>query len=287
MTSALAKLCGLDQIDDSMDDDAMSIFKDARDFEIQLRLLKATYTLRMNKLVPVGQKRKYGFHFFDEEMDDRSPKRSPQSPEQAPLVDFIMCPGLYKRGNNSGANYGTRTCLVKMGVVCNAKELFPKSRTSTPAQSSSTRAQKSPFSSQVNQEIRGRTSRNHTRSTADKAKKGSSISDPLLIKTEEIDQEQDVDPLSTPGLTYGSPSPKSRDAAQMHSGTTTNVMTRSRASSKTESNVLDGKSGTKSTNNHSYPTGAARGRGGGSSTKRTRHSKGSDQDPDYDPESNI
>ncbi|KAK7721307.1 hypothetical protein SLS64_001603 [Diaporthe eres] len=281
MTSTLGKLCGLDEIDDSMKTDAMGIFKDAREFEIQLRMLKATYTLRMYKFAPFRQRLKYGFRFFDEEMDDRSLERKGQKPEHAPLVDFIMCPGLYKRGSNSGANYETKTCVVKMGVVCNASELFLKLRTSTSAQSSSTRAQKALFSGEFNQEIRGRTSRNHPSSTADKAKKGSSISDPFLVKAEEIDLQQDVDPLSTPGLTYGSPEPNSRDAAQIHSGTATNRVTRSRAPPTTDSNEHDGKSTTKSTNNHPYPTGAARGRGGGSSTKKTRQSKGSDPEADY------
>lgn len=279
LTSTLAKLFGLDGIDDSMKQDAMRIFKDARDFEIQLRMLKATYTIRMHKILPGGDKLKHGFHFFDAEMDDRSPSRSEKEPGQAPLVDFIMRPGLCKRGNNSGANYDTKTCLVKLGVVCNAKEFFLKSRSSTPAYLSSTRARQALSSGEVKQESEGSTSRNDPSSAANKAKKGSSAN-PFQINAEDKDT-QDVDELSSPGTTCGSPAPKARDAARTQSGTTTNMRTRSRASSKTDSNVHDGKSSTKSTNNHPFSTGVARGRGGGSSAKRTRYSKGFDPDADY------
>lgn len=283
MTSTLAKLCGLDGIDESMKADAMSIFKDARDFEIQLRMLKATYTLRMCKPVPISKKLKYGFRFFDEEMEDRSPNRSGRSSEHAPLVDFIMYPGLYKRGNNSGANYEAKTCLVKMGVVCNATKLLPKLRTSTSAQSSSTGAQKALCSSKVNQEFGDRTSRNQPDSAAHKTKNGSSISNPFLIKIEETDSEQVDDPLSTPGVTYGSQAPKSRDAARMQSSTATHMRTRSQASPKMDSDMHGKRSSTKSTNNHPHPAIAARGLGGGSSGKKTRQSKESDSDADYDP----
>lgn len=284
MTSALATLLELDIIDDSMKNDAMRIFKYARDFEIQLRMLKARYTFRMSKLLR-GERLKHGFHFDDAEMDDRSPKRREKDPEQAPLVDFIMCPGLYKRGNNSGASYDTKTCLIKLGVVCNAKENLLKSGPSAPAQSSSTRARKALSSGDVKKESEGSTSRYHPSSAMNKTKKGSSLVNPFYVNAEDTEMQQNIEPLSTPGTTSDPPTPKARHAAQMQSYTTTNMRTRSRGPSKTDSNVHDGKSSTKSTSNHPFPTGAARGRGGASSAKRTRHNKEPDPDAAYKPDS--
>lgn len=287
MTSTLAKFCRLNGIDDSMEADAMDIFEDARKFEMQLRRLKATYTIRMCKLHPEGQELKYGFQFADEEMDYRSPRRDHDTSEQAPSVDFIVCPGLDKRGNNSGTNYEAKTCLIKMGVVCNATDLIQNLRPSTPAQSISTRAQKAHHSSEVKQPNQGSTPRNQAGSAASKAKRGTSFSNPLHIKGEETDLQQDLDPLSTRGLTSGSPARKVRDASQMQSGMTTNVMTRSQGQPNTNTNVHDGKSSAKQANNKLHPVGPAKGRGGGSSGKKTRNRKPSDPDADYNSESTV
>lgn len=266
----------------------MDIFKDARDFEMQLRMLKATYTIRMYKLLPDGQELKYGFQFTNEEMDDRSPRRGHDIPDQAPPVDFIMYPGLYKRGDNSGTNYETKTCLIKMGVVCKATDLIRNLRSTTPAKSTSTRTQKALHSSEVKQTNEDSTPRNQPGSAASKAKRGTSFSNPLHIKGEETDLQQDLDPLSTPGLTSGSPAPKARDAAQMQLSMTTNVMTRSQGQPKTNNNVHAGKSSAKQANNKlHYPVGPATGRGGGSSGRKTRNRKPSDPDADYNSESTV
>lgn len=74
---------------------------------------------------------------------------------------------------------------------------------------------------------------------------------------------------------------------QCHTDTTatTNVTTRSQAPPNTDSKLHDKRSNTKSTNNHLHPTRAARGRGGGSSWKKTRQSKESDPDAAYVPKS--
>lgn len=266
--------------------DAMSIFEDARDFQIRLRMLKASYTLRMYKSLPGRQKLKYGFQFADEEMDDRSPSRGHNISEQAPSVDFIMYPGLYKRGSNDGANYETKTCVVKMGVVCNAQDLSRKLKRSASAQSSSTRAQKAIIAGEAKQDNEDSTSQSRLGSTADKPKKGTSYSNPLHIQSEEADL-QDFDPLSTPGLTSGSLEPRAHDAAQMQSGRATDKRTRSRRPPKPDNNGHDGKSSIKSKNNHLYPNGPASGRGGGSSGKKKRNSKQSDPDADYNSESTV
>lgn len=283
MTSTLAKLCGLNGTSAEMKADAMTIFKAARDFEIQLRLLKAVYTFRMSKFLPSAGKLKHGFFFSDEEMDDCSLNRGGKSPGKARMVDFIMCPGLYKRGNNDGANYEARTCLIKIGVVCNTKEILQKSGSSTSAKSVSTRNPKALRPSEVKQENGGSTPRYQSASTANKAKKGSSVTNPLHIKGDETDSQQDLDPLSTPGLTSGSPVTKAHDAAQLPPG----ITTRSRVQPKTNNNGNDGKPSTKSTKNRPYPTGTPKGRGGGSSGKKARNSKQSDPDADWNAGSTI
>lgn len=283
MISTLAKLGGLSGANSEMKADAMDIFKDARRFEIQLRLLKAVYTFRVCKFVPPAGKRKYGFFFADEEMDDRSLNRGGKSTGKARMVDFIMCPGLYKRGNSDGAHYEARTCLIKMGVVCNTKEILQKSGSSNSAKSASTRNPKALRSSEVKQENGGSTPRYLPTSTANQTKKGSSVTNPLHIKGDETDLPQDPDPMSTPGLTSGSRATGAHDADQLQPG----MKTRSRGQPKTNNNVNDGKPNTKSTKNHLHPTGTPKGRGGGSSGKRVKNSKQSDPDADWNTESTI
>lgn len=280
--STLPKLCGLQNIEGSMFADAMGIFKDAREFAIQLRKLKAEYTLRMHQPCTVKDRLKHGFKFVSETMVDRSPNRDGKIPGQTLSVDFIVHPGLYKRGSNNGANYEVKTCLIKMGVACNASELFLMSGSSTSSRSSSKPAQKILRPGKMKQTKEG----NIPSSTVNKAKKGSSISNPVQLEGEEQSSQQSVDSSSIAGLTPGSSAPKTRDAARINSGTTTNMTTRSRAPPKTDSNEHDGKSSTKSTNNHPYAMGAATARGGGSCAKKPRRSKGSDKDPDYHPGSN-
>lgn len=262
MVSTLEKLCGLNGTNAEIKSDAMDIFKDARDFEIQLRLLKAVYSFRMSKFRSNAGKLKYGFFFSDEEMDDCSLNRGGKSPGKGRMVDFIMCPGLYKRGNNDGANYDTRTCLIKMGVVCNTKEVLQKLGSSASAKSV------------VKQENGISTPRYHPASTANQAKKGSSVTNPLHIKGDETDSQQDPDPLSIPDLTSGSPATKG-------------VTTRSRGQPKTNNNVNDGKPSTKSTRNHLHPTGTPKGRGGGYAGKKGKNSKQSDPDADWNAGSTI
>lgn len=283
MVTKLAELTRRHGTHEEMNEDAMEIFKVARDFEIQLRMLKATHTIRMYKAISRTETSKYGFDFADEDMDDCSPNRSGKTVERARSVDFIVRPGLYKRGNNSGANYETKTCLIKMGVVCNTAELLHKSGSSTPARLSSANDHEAPRSGGIKQETGSSTSRRKSCSKANDAKKGSSKSNPLLIKAEETDSPQDPDPLSTPGLTSGPPSLKSHDTAHMQSGMATNVKTRSQSSPKSDSDVHVGKSLTKSTGEHLYPTGPATGRGGGSSAKNTRTHRRSDSDPEWEP----
>lgn len=152
MMSNLAKLVGPREVSGAMQADAMKIFSEAREFEVQLRMLKAIHDLRMYKSAPNGERLKYGFNAADEDMEDRSPDRRGKSPGQAPPVDFIMCPGLYKRGSNSGTNYETTSCLIKMGVVCNATELCLKPGSATPARSTSTQTQNSLRSGKARQE---------------------------------------------------------------------------------------------------------------------------------------
>lgn len=236
LVSTLKKLCGLHEVTNSMKADAIGIFKHARDFEMQLRKLKAVYTFHMCKLVPGGKTFKYGMFFDDNGMTDRSPCPSDTKHDRVPAVDFIMSPGLHKRGNSDGDMYNHDTWLVKMGVVCDAARFFMKSDHSNTAGPDPAQTPKAPQSGQAKQK----------------------------------DKDQG-----------------SHHAAQMQTGTATNMMTRRRTSSKTGSNVHDGKSNTESTNNHSYSMGGAKGRGGESSAKRTRRSRRDDPDLDYHQGSNI
>lgn len=279
MVSNLAKLCGCD-LDGAIKTDAMDIFKDARDFAIQLRMLKAVYTFRMYKASPNREKLKHGFNFSDESMDDRSPQRSVENPGQALPVDFINCPGLYKRGNNSGANYETQICLIKMGVICNAKELCLNSGPSTLSPFSSKQAQKPPRSGEAKQKNNG----NGPIPPATKTKRGSSNLRPVDVTADKTGVHQHINPSSRPTLASGSPAPNSHDAAQMQPNTMASMTTRSQVSPKADSMGHSGKSN-KSMTSHHPPMRAARGRGGGNSGKRTKSGKGPGPDDEFDPES--
>lgn len=262
MVTKLVKLTELHEITGTMMDDAMGIFEEARKLEIQLRMLKATYTLRMDKPVPSTECQKYGFEFSDEDMDDRSPNRSGKTVEEARSVDFIMCPGLFKRGNNSGAKYEIETCLVKMGVVCNTSELFKKSGQATSVQPVSTRASQPSYTGEVKQKNGVSTTRSRAFSTANRAKRGSSVSNPFQIKGEEAEAQQDVDLVSTPGPASG---------------------TRSQGLPKADSNVHGGNFSANPRKGHAAPMGAAKRRGSGSSAKKSRQSKGYEPDEEYRP----
>lgn len=234
MVSTMQKLCRLPKVTNSMQADAIGIFKHARDFEVLLRKQKAAYSFCMVKTTPSGEVYKHGLSFDDESMVDRSPSQSDKKDGQVQRVDFIKSPGLRKRGNNDGDKYEDDTWLVKMGVVCDAERFFLGSNNSNTAGPIPVQTSKALQSSEMKQE----------------------------------DKDQDV-------------------VLQCHTDTTatTNVTTRSQAPPNTDSKLHDKRSNTKSTKNHPHPTGAARGRGGGSSGKKTRKSKESDPNAAYVPKS--
>ncbi|KAG8166544.1 hypothetical protein KVR01_002233 [Diaporthe batatas] len=243
--STLSKLCGCD-ITGTMKDDAMVIFKEARELEIQLRILKPVYGFRWCKHVLdiSGQKQrlKHGFAFSDEIMVDHSPKRSGKSPPHDLSVDFITCPGMYKRGNNSGAKYDMKTCLIKMGVVCNAEELIRKPTISTPSRAISTQSNEAKTGGECNASV----------PAARRAKEAQST--PNSVKYEEEEDELD------------------------HSATTSqprmvlNVKTRSHGLPKANNNATGGKSSTPSTPNTR-----------GSKARGAKSSKDNDPDADFNP----
>lgn len=216
MISTLKRLCGPCEYTDAMKADVIAIFKDARDFEIQLRRLKAVYSFRMCKPGPSGNKSTYGFCFDDNDMIDRSPCQSDRR-GQVPAVDFIMSPGLHKRGNNDGDKYEDGIWLVKMGVVCDAARFFLKSTpspTSRPLDEEASTALRSGESEQ-NGEGQDIKRQHQTCTTEDEVRLGTPIPDSPEVKVEEADSEQSPDPLSAPNLTSGSPVPNARDTAQM------------------------------------------------------------------------
>lgn len=47
--------------------------------------------------------------------------------EPAAVVDLVISPALFKRGNNDGADYLSTDCCVKRRVLCNAAMFFPQS----------------------------------------------------------------------------------------------------------------------------------------------------------------
>ncbi|KAL1876469.1 hypothetical protein Daus18300_002713 [Diaporthe australafricana] len=171
MTSTLVKLCGLSEITEEMESDAMGIFKDARDLEIQLRMLKAKYSLVMEHPVLGGEQLKHGFTFADKIMNDRYSSLKSKDLGQTLAVDFIISPCLYKRGNNNGADYKAVMCPVKMGVVCDAAKLFLDTSKSIDAQASSESSHELLASIEVKQEDAASPSRSHEDSAANKATK--------------------------------------------------------------------------------------------------------------------
>lgn len=253
MVSNLTMLCELPHLTEAMKVDAMSIFEDARDFEIQLRMLKAVYTFRMSKLVPSGETFKYGVFFDEDGMIDRSPSPSDKRHGRVPVVDFITSPALHKRGNNDGDMYEDETWLVKMGVVCDAARFFMKSDHYTTARSISVQIPKVAESGEVKQEYEdhGTMLPNITGCTEDDVKLGTPMLDSSDVKVEEKSSEQSPDPLSTPNITSGSPAPKAHDAAQMQPGTVSKMKTRSQGPPEPDNNVHDDKSSIKLEDNHS------------------------------------
>lgn len=245
MVMNLANLCGVDVTHD-MKADAIRIFEVARDFELQLRMLKAEYRFRMCKSIPCIGELKHGMFFDNEAMIDRSPFPVSKSNAEVPKVDFIMSPGLHKRGSNDGERYENDTWLIKMGVVCNAERFLSKSGSFMTSQQDYIQTQEPFRPGRVQQEDvgEGTTLQYDTGSAA----KGNKIDTPIEIK--DTDSCDDLDPLSTSGLTNGSPALTSYDSGQMQSSTTAHMITRSRASMKTHASVDDGKLSSKSENNH-------------------------------------
>lgn len=273
MTSTLAKLCGLSKITDEMETNAMGIFKDARDFEIQLRMLKAKYDLVMDQPVSGGERLKYGFTLADEIMNARYPSPRAKALKQTLTVDFIISPSLYKRGNNSGADYEVLTCLVKMDVLCDAATLFLSTGKSIDAQASSESSHKFLASTGVKQDDAASTSRRHEGSAVNKGTRDEVvILDPETVKTEDRASRDGPDPLSMTDHVSGPPVTRSHDAAQTQSNKTTGVMTRSKASTAADKSIHTGTASAKSPRPNHFPTGTATGRGGGAAGKKVKFS---------------
>lgn len=245
MITNMAKLCGGDVTHD-MKADAMSIFEGARDFELQLRMLKAEYRFRMCKSITGIGELKYGMFFDNEAMIDRSPSPIGKSNAEVPKVDFIMSPGLHKRGSNDGERYENDTWLIKMDVVCNAARFVSKSGSFMTPRLMHVQTQQPFHPDQVQQEdeCEDRTLQYDTGSTAN----GNKAETPIEIK--DADSCDELDLLSVPSLTHDSPAARSHVSTQMQSGTASHMVTRSQASTKTHTSVDDGKLSNKPGNNH-------------------------------------
>lgn len=235
MTMSIGNLCG-SGVSCEMKADATSIFKDARDFEIQRRKLKAAYQFRMCKSFPGGGKLKYGMYFDDEGMIDRSPKPTGKNNGDILKVDFIISPGLHKRGSNDGERYENHTWLIKRGVVCNAARFISRPSSFTTARQALSQAREPRRPGENEQQNEGQVPALHhqTGSSANGDKDG-------LIEINDYDLG--LFPTSSP--TNGSLSPRLHDSAQMQLSTAMNMVTRSQASLKTNTSVDDGKPSTR------------------------------------------
>lgn len=289
MVSTIANLCGLHDVTETMKTDAMSIFKDARELEIQLRKLKAAYSFHMCKPVPNGHTFKYGVFFDDEGMVDCSPCPSDKKHGRVPSVDFIMSPGLHKRGNNDGDNYEDDTWIIKMGVVCDAARFLIKRDPSTATQPNPAQSPKTVHSGEVKQEDEGQdiVLQSHIGFMENEIKLGSPILDSAQIKAEDTGSQQRSDPPYAPVLATGSPATESPEAAQIQSSMETDMMPRNQEFYRADINALESHPKTISASNHPFPTGRATGRGGGCPGRRAKCSTDRDADPGQEPEDNI
>jgi hypothetical protein len=240
MIVRLAKLCGNDTTQD-MKDDAMGIFKDARDFEIQLRKLKAVYRFHMCTSVAGTGKSNYGMSFNDEKMTDRSPSRNDKNDLEVLEVDFIMSPGLHKRGNNDGEKYENDTWLIKMGVVCNAARFFSKPEPCINTGKAPVQIQGT-FGSGG---IEGQDTKSQCQASA--ADAGNKAETPIEIK--DADSGDEADPLSIAGPAHCWPAPTAHDSNKTQSNTAIGAVTRSQAH---RANIRTGETGvTQSGSNNS------------------------------------
>ncbi|ROW09512.1 hypothetical protein VMCG_02171 [Cytospora schulzeri] len=132
MVMNLAKICDTFDVDNATTD-AMEIFKHARELDITLRTLQANFSLCWAPRKSGSDNHlthRYGFKFIDSIMNECIRNPSNKAGAQAPTVDLIVAPALFKRGNNDGADYQIKTCCIKMEVVCNASNPLPQTNTS-------------------------------------------------------------------------------------------------------------------------------------------------------------
>lgn len=108
--------------------DAMIILEDSRNFEIMLRTLKDEYIWSFGKPGSGNSVQRCGFPFKDGGNLDITRHQDTTDGRQTPIVDLVVSPSLYKRGNNDGTDYQTKSSCIKE-VVCNASRFFPQTNT--------------------------------------------------------------------------------------------------------------------------------------------------------------
>lgn len=85
-----------------------------------LRTLKAEFSLSWasgKSSLGNNSSSRFGFPFKDSVMFDTFPSSRDEADAQNSRVDLIVSPALFKRGNNDGADYQTKSCCIKMVVV--------------------------------------------------------------------------------------------------------------------------------------------------------------------------
>lgn len=106
--------------------DAIIIFDYALELDILIRTLEAEFSLSWSYGKSISDKvpsSRFGFTFIDEFMTDVIRVVSDEAGAQAPTVDLVVSPALFKRGNNDGTDYRTVTCCIKMRVICDASRV--------------------------------------------------------------------------------------------------------------------------------------------------------------------
>lgn len=103
--------------------DAVSIFHDARSFDIVRRKLKAEIRLISHSPGAEEELVTHSGCFFSSYMRDRSPGASAEAPRQGSIFDLIISPAIIRTGNSDGVDYSREICLVKMDVLCDVSTL--------------------------------------------------------------------------------------------------------------------------------------------------------------------
>lgn len=121
LTSSIASYRNLE----SMEREAVDIFRKATKLDETFRLARADYQVFITRLPPPqANLPDLGFDFDPQTMEiiRDFPTMSPTG--ETMIVDLAISPGILKAGNADGTNYGTERILVKLRALCSLQELL-------------------------------------------------------------------------------------------------------------------------------------------------------------------